>query len=317
MDNWADDPMFKRHDATIGSTSIQSPTSSQAYDAPPTTPSRKRSSQSSFDSPELTPSQKRMKLIEEALRTPSKASRSHEKLSNSIPSSTPRSQARLQAIQLGLTPKKDSNLSTQPNHVISTSTLGRPSPTPIVTISHVISGGRALQPLAANDSNKQSDVEEDAELWDRVTPPPPVSYDVDELGTHPVGTVVSRKASRETVAEPSRLNWRDDDLENPFGQYDTFSQVSNSTTKSNPYVSAPSHGDTPSKQTSESMSSIIRSPDNIPQYVEKLERRLLASEKSNTAKAKRIFELEVTIERLQEENEVLRGSSGLSLLLMH
>ncbi|KAG6872657.1 hypothetical protein C0995_007987 [Termitomyces sp. Mi166 len=286
---------------------LDSPVSSQ--NEPPTTPPPKRSLPSSQGSlAEMTPSQKRMKLIEEALKTPSTPAQSQERTPKSALSSKLNSRKRLEEIQLALSANKGSN-------VTRSHSLAQPSsPTPIRVISSQpsvpASLSRSLGKLPADSISSEKSDDEDAELWDLVTPPR-IFEDV-FLGAR-VGTVSPEKDSQETG--PSYPHWRDDDQDNPFEQ---SSQLSNSTLKPSSYVPAlTSFNTTFSDQSAGSSSSTTRSFDEMSDYVAKLERKLLASEKSNSAKARRISELKEIIERLEEANRALGGSVNSHLPPRH
>ncbi|KAG6833540.1 hypothetical protein H0H87_005191 [Tephrocybe sp. NHM501043] len=315
--------MFKkRHDGTEAESPsfLHSPPTSQA---PLITPSRKRVFHPSQDSPDLTPSQKRLKLIQDALSTPSKPPQLQQQSMSLMSSSTPpRSQERLKNIQLALsstkglgwqeapsTPSKPSYPQERPSNSRSSSTpshrrlediqmdltpgkdskpdsVGRPSPTPAQTISHT-THQQSGTPTASNFSGKVNGKEDpDAELWGSVTP----------SSDGVTGVVSIKNDLQETVVGPSRVSWRSDDVENPFDSV-TRSQLSNSTTKPDLYVYATAPLNVTPIQSSQTIKTMIRNMEDIPRYVEKLERKLLALERSNNAKALRISKLEELIER--------------------
>jgi len=58
----------------------------------------------------------------------------------------------------------------------------------------------------------------------------------------------------------------------------------------------------------DSISTLLRSLDGIPEYLRKLERKKIAAEKSSEAKAKRIAELEAEVEKLKGRNSALRST---------
>ncbi|KAG6842125.1 hypothetical protein C0991_001618 [Blastosporella zonata] len=254
----------------------------------------------------LTSTQSKDLMTHDIPSIPTKPSHSQGRQSNLILSPTPNLQTRLEDIQLGLTPSKGSNIVSSSKTKTSLA-IGRPSPMPTQIVSQPNETSAAL---ASNSVSGFLDGKEDTgtDPSGRMTSPPPGSYE-------DVETMRSGKNSQETVVGPSRIIWRDDDVENPFDQSTSLSQVSNSTTKSHPYVSALSPSiPAPPSPFSETISTMIRHLEGIPPYVETLERKFLASERSNEAKTKRITELEVEIERLQEENTQLRGSSDSSSL---
>ncbi|KAG6885696.1 hypothetical protein C0993_011181 [Termitomyces sp. T159_Od127] len=194
--------MFQRRysDATASISFIESPASSQTE--PPTTPLQKKRLPSSY----VSPSQKRLKLIQEALETPSAhdhAQSDEERTSESALSTPRKLKQRFVDIQLALGVTKASTVR------ITSHTLAQsPSPTPrrIASPQPSVPHGREVGKMSANISTEKT-VDEDAELWDCVTPPG--IQDV-FLGT-PVGTVSTQKRSQETIAGPSYSNSRGDE----------------------------------------------------------------------------------------------------------
>ncbi|GLB37581.1 hypothetical protein LshimejAT787_0406320 [Lyophyllum shimeji] len=312
---WADDPMFSR--LRVSASSPATPSSSPAFESnlspnahhsPPTTP-RKRGFEPSLSSPELTPSQKRMKIIQEALR----------ETTTSPPASTPgqasttsrRSQKRLGDIREALSPSNPSKISQPADN--SPGPGRRPSGYSAST-SRSQSPDRASMSIQPLDSahHEGSDGEEDAALWALVTPPDS-SLEIGCLSNEP-GINVGNVHSREQNAEPTHATprWRGRDPEDPFDDSVSRSQFTNSSSSSNPYVLASTSLQRPTSLSADTISSVISSLSDIPGYVQKLERKVVAAERSNTAKAKRIQDLEQEVGRLQEENGALQKSLNAS-----
>jgi len=64
----------------------------------------------------------------------------------------------------------------------------------------------------------------------------------------------------------------------------------------------------PTEPNAESISLLLDGLSNVPAYVSKLERRNLAANKSNEAKAKRIIQLEDEIQKLKAKNRALQDA---------
>ncbi|KAG6880212.1 hypothetical protein C0992_003876 [Termitomyces sp. T32_za158] len=254
------------------STSSDSPTSSGTE--PPTTPLQQKRLPTSL----MSASQKRLKLIQEALEVPSSSAHSEDRTPGSSLSSPSKSKKRFEDIQLALD-------ATNTSHVLACP----PSPTPhrIISSQPSVPHGREVGKSSANINPEKTD-DEDAELWDCLTPPR--IQDV-FLGTH-VGAASTEPSSQETVAGPSCSNWRDDEPDDPFDQ---SSQLYNSISKTIPCIPAlTSFNSASPEQSAETSTKVFV---EMSELVTKLQRRLLASEKGNSAKARRICELEEIIER--------------------
>jgi len=313
--------MFKRLRESSNSTAT--PSSSPAFSSnssphthhvPPTTP-RKRDFQASLSSPELTPSQKRTKIMQEALRestTPPDASASRQTLTASQ-----RSQKRLDDIKQALSPNKQpSNISQLVgNHSDNTSVQhGSLSCPRSGQYSASTSYGQSsdslstsIQPTNSIDQ-ENADEKEDASLWALLTPPSS-SLEIgslpDEHGIN-VGNVSSTDNNVDPIAMAWR--WRSGDPENPFDDSVLRKQATNSTSTSNPSVSASTSLQHSTSLSADTASSLISSLSGIPDYMRKLERKVIAAEKGNKAKAKRVHDLEQEVGRLQEEKRALQES---------
>ncbi|RDB24917.1 hypothetical protein Hypma_007738 [Hypsizygus marmoreus] len=272
---------------------LSPPPSSPATTAPPTTP-RKRGFQPSSDlsSPELTPSQKRTKLIKEALSGTSTPPQTPSRMRQpeASPSRSQRSQRRLEDIQLGLSSRRSRSpvrINTQ-HDTLNPSQSGDSSRS--LTLSQPSNYKTSLQTVNTNyKAPDDDDDDDDAALWAQVTPPP---SDSAELG--PLSDEHGRNAGTVLFAsEKGRLHWQHDDPDNLFDE--TQSQVTNSTSRSHPYCVPSTELST--ELSADTISTLLDRMDGIPDYVRKLERKKIAAEKSNEAKAKRIAELEKEVER--------------------
>ncbi|KAF5380359.1 hypothetical protein D9615_004561 [Tricholomella constricta] len=310
---WADDPMFKRRQNS--STSVETPSSSfsshsmsQPHDNSPSTP-QKRAFQPSLSSPELTPSQKRTKLIKEALRntTPSQV-----RSPGPTSSSSQGSQKRLDDIKRALTVDKSSHTfeaGSSSGHAVGMHlSPSRPRTTAMSYGPMPDKPSTTTQP-ASNITHENSDADEDAALWALVTPPNScleTGFLSDEHGIN-VGSA-SENGEGATLINDEPTHWRSNDPENPFDGSIPQSQVTNSTSMSDPYVSASTSLRNTAGLSADAIYSLIAGLNDIPDYVRKLERKAIAAERSNLAKARRISDLEEVVERLNEEIRVLQLS---------
>ncbi|KAG5648578.1 hypothetical protein DXG03_003189 [Asterophora parasitica] len=262
----------------------------------------------------MTPSQKRVKLMEEALRDVTPESQTQSTGQAFTPS---QGSGRLNAIEEALTlsqPRHNSEMSSpsrNPTALLSSPSHPRNPKTSCGEPSHI------LLPMALPaDTHKDSDDEEEA-LWAQLATPPTTSSPLIEspiLDRHlpRVGNSTSAVQENATVTKGEPSHWRSDDPENPFDDSFPQSQATNSTSMSNPYVAASTNlspRESPGLS-ADWIASTISGLNDIPEYLRKLERKALAAERSNIAKARRIANLEERVERLEEENEALKKSQN-------
>ncbi|KAG5654391.1 hypothetical protein H0H81_003215 [Sphagnurus paluster] len=250
-----------------------------------------------------------MKLIEEALRETPSPTQSR----TSAPPSTPSggSQKRLDDIRHALTPFKPSPVlemetsSRRDNITVSQSSWGcSQAPGSSSIFNRPITSSRSTGNIEADDSDEEA-------LW--------AASDLSQAPLNePPSTIPYLPPTTQGVDSGSSGSsyWRTDDPENPFDDSIALSQVSNSTSASSPYVPAPTSSSN-TGHSAESIASMISGLNSIPDYLRKLERRLVAADRANVAKAKRIATLEEEVQRLQEVNRRLENSLSVSKMREH
>ncbi|KAF9469936.1 hypothetical protein BDZ94DRAFT_43541 [Collybia nuda] len=288
---WADDPIFKR-EFPISQVMSSSPSSQQRtvgvwISTPPTTPSPKRKYPTSQQS-SITSSQNRLRIMEDAL---SKSPTRRNDVSCQRLSSTPESKRqRLVQIESVLSSTSKTPHSLQRPENSNKSNYDVNEPQLFQNLARTPTKGYPTLPPSNQTTGHSSDMKRETDvntkLWTLGIPAnsfQELETCVEKVDSNVKPTVSSPRGKPSTEAD--NTHWRPDDPDNPFED----SGFSNPDPDSSMYL----------------ISSLLNHLDAISDYLQRLERQKVAAEKSNQAKANKIFELEQEVARLKLNEQEL------------